>query len=66
MESVSLQYLQDDSWKNEIDEFTQIILNDSKVNSGSSFDALETMKLVYSIYNSDQDWSRKFNIENLI
>lgn len=66
MESVSLQYLQDDSWKNEIDEFTQIILNDSKVNSGSSFDALETMKLVYSIYNSDQDWSHKFNIENLI
>ena len=65
MESVSLQYLQDDSWKHEIDEFTDIILQDSKVKSGSSNDAYETMKLVYAIYNSDNNWASKFNIENL-
>ncbi len=66
MESVSLQYLQDDSWKHEIDEFTDIILQDAKVKSGSSNDAYETMKLVYSIYNSDKNWASKFKIENLI
>ena len=34
--------------------------------SGTSNDALETMKLVYSIYYNDEKWRNKFNIKNPI
>ncbi len=52
-------YLNDNSWKNEIDEFADLILNDKKVKIGSSAQALEVMKLVYKIYNSDKKWKSK-------
>jgi len=59
-----INYLDDHSWKNEVDEFAEIILNDKKVLSGNSADALGVMKMVYDIYFSDKEWRENFNIEN--
>ena len=53
------QFLEDNSWKDEIDEFVDIIINDKPVIQGSSYDALKVMELVYSIYDSDDSWGKK-------
>ena len=58
MESKSISFLNDNSWKNEIFEFYDSIINDGKVKSGNSKDALETMKLVFKIYNNDENWKK--------
>ena len=49
-----INYLNDDSWKNEIDDFVECISKDKKVFTGSSKDALSVMNLVHKIYNSDK------------
>ena len=51
------QFLEDSSWKDEIDEFANIICNDKPVVRGSSYDALKVMELVYKIYNADDSWN---------
>ncbi len=53
-------YLDDTSWKDEIDNFADSILNNKKIIVGSSKDALEVMKLVYNIYGADNNWTNKF------
>ena len=58
------RYNQDPSWQREIDLFTDCIINDEPVTSGSSVDALNTMKLVYKIYYADSEWRSIFNIQN--
>lgn len=63
MESVTFKYLEDNSWKDEIYEFIDAINNNAKIKSGSSSDALETMKLVYNIYFEDEVWRTRFKIE---
>ncbi|MCA6439609.1 MAG: Gfo/Idh/MocA family oxidoreductase [Chitinophagaceae bacterium] len=62
MESRTIKFLQDNSWRDEIYEFAEAVLNNKPIESGTSNDALETMKLVYNIYYSDSDWCKKFNI----
>lgn len=64
MECRTIKFLQDNSWRDEIFEFTTAILEDKPIESGTSNDALATMKLVYSIYFSDTEWSNKYNILN--
>lgn len=56
-------YLEDNSWRDEIHEFTDLILNNQPVTNGSSDDAYKTMELVYKIYHSDPEWRSKYNIE---
>ena len=63
MESKTFKYLEDNSWRDEIHEFIDAIVNDTKIESGSSLDALETMKLVYNIYFDDEDWRARYKIE---
>jgi len=41
----------DESWKLELDEFVDCILNNKKVYNGNSEDALKVMELVETIYN---------------
>jgi len=55
-------YLEDNSWRQEIDEFADIIVNSKEVINGNSTDALEVMKLVCKIYCSDKQWKDKFQI----
>lgn len=49
-------YLQDNSWRDEVDEFADLIMRDRPVTSGNSFDAEMVMDLVYRIYYSDEQW----------
>ncbi len=55
-------YVEDPSWRDEIDEFADAIVNSGKVLHGTSCEALQTMKLVYRIYAADPDWSAAHNI----
>ncbi|SDW85981.1 Predicted dehydrogenase [Hydrobacter penzbergensis] len=64
MESKTIKFLQDNSWKDEIYEFADAVINDKRIEFGSSQDALDTMKLVYSIYYNDIQWRDKFYINN--
>lgn len=64
LESKTIKFLQDNSWRDEISEFADALLNDKPILSGTSLDALETMKLVYNIYYNDEDWCKQFNIIN--
>ena len=61
MEHVT-RYNTDPSWCAEIEQFVDCIVNDKKVMSGSSGDALRTMKLVYGIYCADPVWRYTYNI----
>lgn len=63
METKTIKFLEDNSWRDEIFEFASAILNDLPIESGSSNDALETMKLVFEIYHSDEAWRKKYNIK---
>ena len=64
MKSKTIKFLQDNSWRDEIYEFADAVINDKPIRSGTSNDALETMKLVYSIYYNDIIWRDRFNIKN--
>lgn len=57
-------YLEDNSWRDEIHEFADAILSDSKIQSGRSSDALATMALVYRIYHADDQWASAYDISN--
>ena len=52
----TIQYLEDTSWKDEIDEFADLIINDKPVDQGNSYDALKVMELIYKIYDADKNW----------
>ncbi|MBW0434126.1 Gfo/Idh/MocA family oxidoreductase [Leptospira yasudae] len=58
----TINYLEDNSWRDEINEFTDHILKGEPVKTGSSLDAYQTMKLVYQIYYADPEWREKYNI----
>ncbi len=64
MEQTTTRFLEDNSWKDEIFEFASAIIDNKPILSGTSNDALETMKLVYNIYFSDEIWRNKYNISN--
>ncbi|MDH4467886.1 MAG: Gfo/Idh/MocA family oxidoreductase, partial [Bacteriovoracaceae bacterium] len=55
-------YIKDNSWKEEIDEFADSIVNNGVIRHGSSLDALKTMEMVFEIYFADKNWCQKFNI----
>ena len=57
-------YNKDPSWEEEINVFAKYILDDVTVSTGSSLDALNTMKLVYKIYYADPVWRNSYNIQN--
>jgi len=58
-----IKYNKDPSWFDEIKSFINAIVLDKPISSGSSEDALETMKLVYEIYYADAEWRNKHNIK---
>ena len=64
MERHEIQFLEDNSWRDEIAEFAQAIANGTKVKYGTSQDALDVMKLVYRIYFADETWRNQYNIPN--
>jgi len=58
------KYLEDNSWRDEIYEFADAIVNHGVITYGSSTEALTTMKLVYRIYWADPQWRVKYSIPN--
>lgn len=59
-----ITYLEDDSWRDEINEFADAIVNGKTIKQGGSKDALNTMKLIYNIYYSDSEWRKAYHIDN--
>ncbi len=57
-----LTFLEDHSWADEVREFAAAVCQGKPLVSGTSCDALETMKLVYRIYYADPDWRKEFDI----
>lgn len=64
MEQKTIKFLQDNSWRDEIFEFASAVIDNKPILSGTSYDALETMKLVFNIYYSDEVWRKQYNINN--
>lgn len=57
------RYTSDNSWRDEIDEFADAVVNDKPIVHGSSREALATMELVYGIYRADPEWRRRYNLD---
>ena len=64
LEKEEITYLEDNSWRDEIYEFADAVMNNTKIICGTSLDALETMKLVYRIYYADPVWRKAYDIQN--
>lgn len=60
---ITNSYLEDNSWRDEINDFADIIINNKIVENGNSTDALKVMEMVYGIYCADQEWKDAFNIQ---
>ena len=54
-------YLYDNSWKEEIDDFADCIINNKPINDGTSEDALRVMEMIFDIYKADKTWWRYIN-----
>jgi predicted dehydrogenase len=57
-------FLNDNSWKEEVDEFAECILKNREVENGTSLDALKIMEMIFNIYKSDKAWWEYFNKNN--
>lgn len=57
-----ITYLEDNSWRDEINEFADAVVNNGTVKQGNSSDALATMELVNRIYWADPEWREKYSI----
>jgi predicted dehydrogenase len=58
------RYNHDPSWDDEIAAFVLSIVDDRSVQSGTSDDALRTMRLVFRIYYADSNWRETYDIPN--
>jgi predicted dehydrogenase len=61
---IMTRYNVDPSWCAEIKEFCGCIIKNRPITSGTSDDALQTMKIVYKIYYADKKWRRIYDIKN--
>ncbi len=50
-------YKKDNSWKEEVDEFLNIVKNNYPVKIGNLTDALKVMKLIDKVYKNDKKWN---------
>lgn len=55
-EETKFTYLEDNSWKEEIDEFADSIVNGKKIQNGTPEEALAVMNLIELIYKADKKW----------
>ena len=57
-----MTYLEDNSWRDEVNEFADAVIKKARVVSGDVEDAYKTMKLVYDIYKADEQWRKEFKL----
>jgi len=55
-------FLDDRSWRDEVEEFARAVTTGEGIVSGTSADALATMRLVYQIYWADPAWRETWHI----
>ncbi len=55
-------YIHDNSWSDEVNEFTSCILENRPVEVGNSLEALRTMELIYRIYCADDEWRTRYKL----
>jgi len=60
------RYNQDNSWREEVAEFADAIVNDKPIQHGSSLEALKALQLVCRVYCSDPEWREKYNLSDKI
>jgi predicted dehydrogenase len=65
-QEVTTRYNKDNSWRDEIWEFADCVLEDKPIDSGSSLEALKTMHLVYRIYCADPQWRVTYHLSDEI
>jgi len=65
-EETTMRCNKDNSWRDEIDEFAQAVLQDQPIVNGSSLEALKTMQMVSRIYCADPDWKARYNLSDLV
>jgi len=51
-------FKKDKSWKEEVDEFADIVKNNKLVKIGNFNDALNVMKMINKIYTNDNKWKK--------
>jgi predicted dehydrogenase len=62
----STRYNKDNSWREEVAEFADAIVNHKPIERGSSTEALKTMQLVYQIYCADPAWRAAYKLEDTV
>jgi predicted dehydrogenase len=55
-------YIEDNSWRDEVFEFADCVVNGTPVASGTSEEAYKTMELVQRIYCADEGWRERFGL----
>lgn len=60
------RYNEDHSWRDEIFDFVDAIVNNQPIVFGSSLEAMKTMQLVYRIYCADKEWRSQFNLDDTV
>lgn len=60
------RYNEDHSWRDEVFDFAEAILNDKPIVYGSSLEALKTMQLVYRIYCADPGWGTRYQLQDTV
>ncbi len=58
------RYNEDKSWDKELQSFVNSIKYNKIIQNGSSYDALQSMRLVYKVYWDDKIWRKKFKIKS--
>ena len=48
----------DDSWRDEVNEFADIIIKNKKIKTGNSEQALKVMTMIDMIYKNDRRWTK--------
>ena len=59
-----ITYLEDNSWRDEINEFADAIIDGKEIQIGTVEEAIDAMKIVFRIYWADSKWREKMNIPN--
>lgn len=60
------RYNRDSSWRDEVFDFADAILDDTEIKGGSSLEALKTMELVYRIYCADPEWAARYGLSDAV
>lgn len=58
---ISYSFNNDISWKSEIEEFAEILINGKSVTTCNSKDALKVMEMIEKIYSADKKWAKRIS-----